>query len=87
MARKSLQLATFCLGLFGLLCWFVMFLAGTDVWHDVGSPNLWSLPGPPYHDVRAFVYAFYLLFIVLVAHLTVTALGFVSARKTRQEGA
>lgn len=87
MRHKSLSLAAFCLTVFGLLCWLVMFLAGTDVWHDVGSPNFWSLQGPPYHDLRAFAYAFYLLFVVLVACLAVTALGFVSTRKTVQKGA
>ena len=48
MARQWMQLATFCLGALALLCWVVMFLSGTDVWHDLGRPDLWHLQGPPY---------------------------------------
>ena len=52
--------------LLGMLCWIVMFLAGTDVWHSAGSPDFWALSGPPYADLRAFAYAFYLQFFVLL---------------------
>jgi hypothetical protein len=51
----------------GLLCWMVMFLAGTDVWRFAGRPDFWHLSGPPNADLRAFVVAFYLQFVVLVA--------------------
>jgi hypothetical protein len=44
----------------------VMFLAGTDVWHFAGSPDFWRLSGPPYTDLRAFGYAFYLQFLILL---------------------
>ena len=57
----------------GLLCWMVMFLAGTDIWHDTGRPDLRALPGATAADIRAFAYAFYLLPLILVAHLVVTA--------------
>jgi TRAP-type C4-dicarboxylate transport system permease small subunit len=87
MERKWAQLAALCLGALALLCWFVMFLAGTDVWHDVGRPDFWNLQGPPYHDLRAFAYVFYLLLIVLSAHLIVTALGLVTARPRARKGA
>ena len=60
------------LGAIGLLCWIVMFLAGTDVWHFAGRPDFWQLSGPPNVDLRAFATAFYLLFLVL---LCVIALG------------
>ena len=58
MARQRIHLATLCLGSLALLCWIVMFLSGTDVWHDVGRPDFWNLPGPPYRDLRAFAYSF-----------------------------
>jgi hypothetical protein len=58
-----------------------MFLAGTDVWHDVGRPDFWNLQGPPYHDLRVFAYAFYLLLIVLSVHLIIAARGFGAARR------
>jgi hypothetical protein len=80
MARKSVQLATLGLEILAVLCWLVMFLAGTDVWHDVGRPDFWNLAGPPYQDLRAFVDAFYVLFGVLSAHLIVTAVDFSSTR-------
>ena len=43
--------------------------AGTDVWHDTGSRDFWHLQGPPYADLRACAYAFYLLFAVLIGSL------------------
>ncbi len=87
MARKWIQLATFCLSALALLCWVVMFLAGTDVWHDVGRPDFWNLQGPPYHDLRALVYAFYLLLAILSVHLLLTALDVAIARPRARKGA
>lgn len=49
------------------ICWIVMFLAGTDVWHYIGSPDFWRLSGPPYTDMRAFGYAFYMQLLLLLA--------------------
>jgi hypothetical protein len=41
----------------------------------------------PYHDLRAFAYAFYLLLIVVSVHLIVTAVGLVTfRRRTRMNG-
>lgn len=81
--RRGLAL---CLGALALLCWVVMFLAGTDVWHDLGRPDLWNLQAPPSHDLRAFAAAFYLLLIVLAAQLLVTTLGLVTPRTGAQKG-
>jgi hypothetical protein len=64
----------------------VIFLAGTDVWHDVGSPNVWSLQTSPYPDLRACLYAFYLLFIVLVGSVILTVLTFTRARRVASKG-
>jgi hypothetical protein len=50
-----------------LFCWVVMFLAGHDVWHYFGSPDFWRLSGPPHTDMRAFGYAFYLQFLMILA--------------------
>ena len=61
------------LSILGTICWLVMFLAGTDVWHFAGSPDFWRLSGPPYTDLRAFGYAFYLQFAVLLAMIAVTS--------------
>jgi hypothetical protein len=57
------------LNLMILLCWVVVFLAGTDVWHDLGRPDFWNPTGPPYSDLRAAAYAFYLQFFVLLTQL------------------
>ena len=59
---------TFCFiglltGIVSILCWLVMFAAGTDVWHDIGRPDLWSPDQPPYPDVRAFLWAYYFRFL------------------------
>ena len=78
MARKSIQALTLGSGLVGGLCWVVMFLAGTDVWHDVGRPDFWNLAGVPYNDLRAFAAAFYLLFAVLALNLIMAAVNIVT---------
>ena len=54
-----------------LLCWLVMFLAGTDIWHVAGRPGFWGRSGPPYADLRAFAYAFYGQFFILLMMLGV----------------
>ena len=68
------------LSIMGLMCWIVMFLAGTDVWHSAGSPDFWRLSGPPNNDLRALGYAFYLQFFVL---LGIIAVGTWSELRTR----
>jgi hypothetical protein len=82
MERRSIHLVTLCFSAFALLCWGVMFLAGTDVWHAAGRPDFWNLQGPPYQDLRAFAYAFYLLLFALTAHTIVTALTVIAGRRT-----
>ena len=59
------------LSIIALVCWCVMFLAGTDVWHYAGSPDFWHLTGPPHADLRAFGYAFYSQLLVLLAIISV----------------
>ncbi len=74
-------------GVVALLCWLVMFLAGTDVWHHLGRPDIWHLQDPPYPDVRVFVWAFYGLLFVLCSHLVVVLVRLVataSERSTRE---
>ena len=87
MPRRWIQLAAPCLGALALLCWVVMFLSGTDVWHALGRPDIWNLLGPPYHDLRAFACAFYLLVVVLVVQLIVSALDLVVAQPRARKGA
>jgi hypothetical protein len=78
------RLTALGLSAIAMVCWGVMFLAGTDVWHDVGRPDIWSLKGPPYADVRAFGLAFYALFVVLAVHMTVAGWSLlVTARSGR----
>jgi hypothetical protein len=57
-----------------------MFLAGTDVWHELGRPDIWHRAGPPYQDLRAFAYAFYFLPGVLSVQVIVTALDLATRR-------
>jgi hypothetical protein len=71
-ARIS-SLAALLLGAAVLLCWAVMFLAGHDVWHHAGAPDFWQLPGPPYHDLRAFAYAYYLLLPLCIGQMVAVA--------------
>jgi hypothetical protein len=74
MNRRWIAPAAFVVAVSSLLCWAVMFLAGTDVWHAVGRPDLWGKQGPPYVDLRAFVVAFYVLPILLLAQFVMTIL-------------
>lgn len=71
----------------GLLCWIVMFLAGTDVWHFAGSPDFWRLSGPPHADLRAFSVAFYLQFVALAAAAALGVRSALRARRARHEAA
>jgi hypothetical protein len=49
----------------------------------VGRPDFWKLAGPPYTDLRAFGYAFYLLFVILALHVMLTVAGIVMAKRER----
>jgi hypothetical protein len=81
MNRRWIQASTLCLGAAALLCWVVMFLAGTDIWHAAGRPALWDLQGSSYQDLRAFAYAFYALPILLGVHVALTAAGLIASRR------
>ena len=72
--RKMIALTTL-----GMLCWLVMFLAATDVWHFAGSPDFWRLSGPPYADLKAFGYAFYLQIVILLVMFAVTSVSALKA--------
>ncbi len=82
MAGRAVQLG---LGIVALVCWAVMFLAGTDVWHDVGRPDFWNLQGAPYNDLRAFTYAFYLLFALLCLQVVGTTADVAAALWRRRD--
>lgn len=86
MVRSWHQLVAPGLCLVAALCWIVMFLAGTDVWHDVGRPDFWNLAGAPYNDLRAFAGAFYVLFVVLSLNLILTVSGLVTSGSDARAG-
>lgn len=71
----SLAFTVVCLG-----CWWVMFAAGTDIWHDAGRFDVRTM-GATAFDVRAFATAFYGLFFLLLVQLAVTAVGVARARR------
>ena len=75
MRSRRASTVTLCLAALALACCAVMFLSGTDVWHDAGRPDFWSLQGTPYHDLRAFVIAFYSQVIVLAALVVVVVVN------------
>lgn len=75
MTDKTRQQWSLALSLTGLLCWAVLFLAGTDLWHDFGRPNFRKPDGSLIVDARAYIYAFYLLFAVLAVQLVLAALA------------
>jgi len=81
--KKSPVLVFFISGLavISLACWLVMFLAGHDVWNFAGKPDFWNLKGPPYTDLRAFAFAFYAQFVVLLALAVFIVRQVSSARK------
>lgn len=68
----------------GLVCWLIMFMAGTDVWHDVGRPDFWKLTGPPYSDLRVFAWSFYAQFFVLLIGLVASAFVALRAASARE---
>jgi len=71
------QSAALWLGALALLCWIVVFMAWTDVWHDSGRPDF-HLMGATSFDLRALASAFFLLPLCLVGLLIATI---VSARR------
>ena len=73
--------ATASVAVLGLLCWVVMFLAATDVWHAAGRPDFWTLQDPPYPDVRAFAYAFYSIAVLTSIQLIVSVMTVMKARR------
>ncbi len=66
--RRRLLIIGIGVNVVALVCWGIMFLAGTDLWHAAGSPEVWTL-GIPNTDWQVFVYAFYALFLMLVLNL------------------
>jgi len=68
------QSAALYLGALALGCWIVVFMAGTDVWHDSGRPDFHRM-GATDFDLRALAYAFYLLPLCLVGTLIATAVS------------
>ena len=79
MKQTWSQSAAIWFGALALVCWIVMFMAGTDVWHDSGRPDLHRM-GATYFDLRALAYAFYLLPLCLVG-LLITMI--ISARQAQ----
>ena len=79
---SRLRLAGMALGLIALLCWVVMFLAGTDVWHFAGRPDFWRLSGAPYADLRVFGYAFYVQLLFLLGVIAVGVWSLVRVRRS-----
>jgi len=73
MAR-TLAGASFLMSAGALACWVFMFLAAHDVWHDTGRLDVWKLEGPPYADLRGFIVTFYVLLLVLLAQLALSAI-------------
>lgn len=49
-----------------------MYLAGHDVWHDVGRPDIWNTPRVPFHDLRDFVVAYSVLLIPIAGQIAIT---------------
>jgi hypothetical protein len=65
------QSAALYLGALALVCWIVVFLAWTDVWHDSGRPDF-HLMGATSFDLRVLASAFCLLPLCLVGLLITT---------------
>ena len=71
------QSASLYLGALALLCWILVFMAGTDVWHDSGRPDF-HLMGATSSDLRVLAGAFYLLPLFLAGQIVAAV---VSARR------
>jgi len=82
MERNRVPVATLIPCGAALLCWVMMFLAGHDIWHDAGRPDLSRL-GPTQFDLRAFAYAFYLLPVPLLMSVAFSAF---TSRKSPSHG-
>lgn len=81
MKQTWSQSATLYLGALALGCWVVMFMAGTDVWHDSGRPDF-HLMGATDFDLWVLACAFYLLPLCLAAHFILTVVSVRQAAPT-----
>ena len=81
MKHRTIQVTQALLSCLTLLCWIVMFLAGTDVWHAVGSPDIWRDPSVPFADVRVFAIAFYVSFALVTILLVFGIWGWRMGKK------
>jgi len=77
MNDRSVRVASVVLPGFAIVCWVVVFLAGTDVWHDLGRADFWRLSNRRYADLRAFAYVFYLLFGFLSIQMVLATMAFI----------
>jgi len=77
MNDRSVRVASVVLPGFAIVRWVVMFLAGTDVWDDLGRPDFLEASNRPYADLRAFAYVFYLLFGFLSIQMVLATIAFI----------
>ena len=78
--KKKLSLF---LTIIAMAVWVIMFLAGTDVWNDTGKKDIWNLQGPPYGDLRVFLYCFYGLFVLLLTSLALDIMSYLRQSRSR----
>ena len=71
MALTRGQKTSLSLNALALCCWAVTFLAGHDIWHGLGRPDIGAASGVSATDVRAFMVAYYLLPIPIVVQMAV----------------
>lgn len=81
MTRAWTQVASLGFAAVSVVCWLLMFAAGTDIWHDSGRVDVTTL-GATSADVRAFATAFYGLFFLLLAQLIVAGVGVLRSQRT-----
>lgn len=79
--KRGVQIVAAITEVLMAFCLAVMFLAGTDIWHDTGRADFWRLSKPPFADVRVFVCAYYVLVALVLGRMVISLGRLVVGRK------
>ena len=83
-SRQISFLVTVIIGLISFGCLVAIFLAGNDIWHDLGGHNFWSGQGSSPFEWRVLTVAYWPVFIfhiIFFIAATVIMVGWKNRKK------
>jgi len=76
--RRIVFSITMALGVVSFVCLVGYFLALTDIWHELGSPDFWRGEGPSALEWRVLGYGYWPMFVFHLAFLVAATIIMVS---------